>query len=230
MKKQVGIIGGMGPLATCDLMKKVIELTDAHSDQEHIHIYVDCNTQIPDRTAAILGKGPDPVPQMVRSAVKLQAMGADALIMPCNTAHYFYDRITPFVDIPILHMPQETAKEAKRQGIHTVGLLATDGTIQSGVYKKAFDGEGISVVTPSEEGQKAVMELIYDGIKGGNYKLDLTAFYRILDDLLSRGAETLILGCTELPIAFQVFSIDKPNIDPTSVLAAAAVKFASENE
>lgn len=230
MKKQVGILGGMGPMATCDLMKKVIEMTDAHSDQEHIHVCVDCNTQIPDRTAAILGNGEDPVPQMVRSAVKLQDMGADVLIMPCNTAHYFYDRITPFVDIPILHMLKETAKEAKRQGIHTVGLLATDGTIQSGVYKTAFDSEGISVITPSAEGQKAVMEIIYDGIKGNNYKLDLTAFNNTLDDLLARGAETLILGCTELPIAFQVFSIEKPNIDPTAVLAAAAVRFACAGE
>lgn len=228
MKKQVGIIGGMGPLATCDLMKKVINLTDAKTDQEHIHIYVDCNTSIPDRTAAILGDGPDPVPQMVRSAVKLQAMGADVLIMPCNTAHYFYDRVAPFVDIPILHMLQETAREAKRQGIHTVGLLATNGTLQSGVYNKAFDQEGIQVITPDEEGQKAVMEVIYDVVKAGKTEADLSRFHAALDTLLSQGAETLVLGCTELPIAFEMFHIDKPVLDPTTILAAAAVRFASQ--
>ena len=126
MKKTIGIVGGMGPLATSDLFRKIVEITDAASDQEHVRVCIDNNTEIPDRTAAILKGGEDPVPEMVKSAVRLQGMGADVLIMPCNTAHYFYDRLTPFVDTPFLNMIEETAKEIKRRGIKKAGLLATD--------------------------------------------------------------------------------------------------------
>ena len=113
MKKTIGIIGGMGPMATCDLMKKIFEVSDADCDQNYVHVCVDCNTNIPDRTKAILEKGEDPIPEMVKSAVSLQNMGADLLMIPCNTAHFFYDRLKIFTDIPILHMPRETVKALK---------------------------------------------------------------------------------------------------------------------
>ena len=93
MQKSIGIIGGMGALATCDLFKKIFDMTDAKSDQEHIHIYIDCNTNIPDRTKALVEGGADPVPELVRSGLRLESMGADVLVMPCNTAHYFYEQL-----------------------------------------------------------------------------------------------------------------------------------------
>lgn len=129
MKKTIGIIGGMGPLATCDLFHRIIEITDASCDQEHIRVLIDNNTRIPDRTAAILHGGADPVEQMVISARGLQTMGADLLLIPCNTAHYFHKQVSDCVNVPVLHMLEETAKVASRKGIETVGLLATDGTI-----------------------------------------------------------------------------------------------------
>lgn len=225
MKKTIGIIGGMGPLATCDLFRKIIDVTDAGCDQEHIRVCIDNNTEIPDRTAAILHGGADPVEQMVLSAKGLCAMGADVLIMPCNTAHYFYERVSEAVSIPFLHMIEETAAAIKAKGIRRVGLLATDGTVQSGVYAKAFEKAGISMMVPSAQGQKAVMGLIYEGVKAGNYRYNLDDFYAAMDALLDSGAETLVLGCTELPVAFDMFGIERPHIDPTKVLAAAAVKF-----
>lgn len=225
MQKSIGIIGGMGALATCDLFKKIIDMTDAKSDQEHIHIYVDCNTNIPDRTKAILEGGADPVPEMVRSGVRLQSMGADVLVMPCNTAHYFYDKITPFFDIPLLNMLEETAKEIKKRKIRKIGLLATDGTIQSGVYHKALGALGIDVVIPSSMKQASVMDIIYNGVKASNCNINLTEFCETLDELFTKGAEVLVLGCTELPVAFQMFHIARPAIDPTMVLAAAAIRF-----
>ncbi len=225
MKKTIGIVGGMGPLATCDLFRKIVEITDAGSDQEHVRVCIDSNTEISDRTAAILSGGKNPVPEMVKSSVRLQGMGADVLIMPCNTAHYFYDQITPYVDVPFLNMLEETAREIKRRGIRTVGLLATDGTVQSGVYKRAFDAEGIRMLLPSPENQKHVMDVIYKGVKAGNMSIDLTGFYGAMEALFESGAEVLVLGCTELPVAFDLFHIEKPNIDPTLVLAAAAVRF-----
>ncbi len=225
MKKTIGILGGMGPLATCDLFHKIVDITDAACDQAHVRVCIDSNTEIADRTKAILEGGKDPVPEMVKSAVRLQGMGADVLIMPCNTAHYFYDRIAPFIDIPMLHMIRETAKTVKQRGLTKVGLLATDGTCRSGVYKAAFDAEGVEMCMPSPERQQAVMDVIYKGVKAGNLSIDLTGFYAAMDELFDQGAEVLILGCTELPVAFDLFHIDRPSIDPTMVLAAAAVRF-----
>ena len=225
MKKTIGIVGGMGPLATCDLIKKIVEITDAACDQDHVRVCIDSNTEISDRTAAILSGGKNPVPEMVKSAVRLQGMGADVLIMPCNTAHYFYNQIVPFVDTPFLNMLEETAKEIKRRGIKKVGLLATDGTCQSGVYKTVFDAAGIEMLSPSPVGQQAVMDVIYKGVKAGNLSIDLSGFNKAMDELFEAGAEVLVLGCTELPVAFELFHIDRPNIDPTLVLAAAAVRF-----
>ena len=225
MKKTIGIVGGMGPLATCDLFKKIVEITDAACDQDHVRVCIDSNTEISDRTAAILSGGKNPVPEMVKSAVRLQGMGADVLIMPCNTAHYFYNQIVPFVDTPFLNMLEETAKEIKRRGIKKVGLLATDGTCQSGVYKTVFDAAGIEMLSPSPVGQQAVMDVIYKGVKAGNLSIDLSGFNKAMDELFEAGAEVLVLGCTELPVAFELLHIDRPNIDPTLVLAAAAVRF-----
>ena len=122
MKKTLGIIGGMGPLATCDLMEKIIALTKAGKDQDNIHIVVDCNTNIPDRTAAIVGQGESPVPQLVRSGIKLQGMGADVLVMSCNTAHYFYEELLPYFDVPLLHMVRETGKFLRQQSIKKEGF------------------------------------------------------------------------------------------------------------
>ncbi len=226
-KKTIGIIGGMGPLATADLFKKIIENTPAKNDSEHIRVCIDSNINIPDRTAAILHGGADPVPEIVRSAILLEGMGADLLIMPCNTAHYFYGRIIEKVHVPIINMLDETAREVVRKGFHRIGLLATDGTIQTGVYDRAMQSFGIQILRPSEANQKHVMNLIYEGIKAGNYKIDLTGFYQALDELKQAGAETLVLGCTELPLAFSIYSIDREHIDPTLVLAKSAIRLAS---
>ena len=107
--KTIGIIGGMGPMATVDLMQKIIQATDAHEDQEHIHILVDNNTDIPDRTAAILGQGPSPLPELLKSAERLTTQGADFLIMGCNTAHYFLPLMLPELKIPVISMIEATA-------------------------------------------------------------------------------------------------------------------------
>lgn len=228
--KSIGIIGGMGPLATYDLFGKIIKNTDAKKDQDHVHIYIDNNTEIPDRTSAILGKGESPVPQLVRSAIKLESLGADALVMPCNTAHYFYEDIVKYIHIPMIHMPKETAVEVKKSEYRKVGILATEGTYKSGIYQKAFDEEAVEYIVPSAEEQKVIMSVIYDGIKSSNYNIDLEGFYSLLDSMLNQGAEAFVLACTELPLAFEVFNIDYPNIDPTDILAKKAVKFAMKGK
>lgn len=216
----------MGPLATADLFTKIVTMTRASCDQEHLHVLIDNNTEIPDRTRAILSGGENPLPQLKASAERLRDAGADFLIMPCNTAHYFHAELSRSIDIPVLNMLEETAALIKERGVSCVGLLATDGTIQSGVYDRALERYGIEVLRPDAEGQKQVMHIIYDGVKAGNRDISPDGFVRAAEDLLARGAQTLILGCTELPPAFSIYDIKLPHTDPTSVLAAAAVTYA----
>lgn len=224
MKKTIGILGGMGPLATCDLMTQIVRNTKASKDQNYPRILVDNNTNIPDRTGAILHGGEDPVPQMTDSARKLQSIGADFLIVPCNTAHYFLDRVRSSVDIPFLNMIQETVEEAVRQNIKTVGLLGTSGTLRTGLYTNMFEARGIRVVAPSEAQQAAVDSVIYDCVKAARYDYDTTDFRNTLRVLEEAGAEVFILGCTELPIFWEKFQMPQPAINPTLCLTRAAIR------
>ncbi len=226
MGKTVGIIGGMGPAATCDLMEKIIALTRAGCDQEHLHLIADVDTDIPDRTAAILHGGEDPVPELRKSARRLEAAGAELLLMPCNTAHYFYDSVAEAVSVPVLHMPRLTAQALRRAGVKTAGVLATDGTVQSGVYEKALAEAGIKAVYPAADLQREVMRLIYDGVKGRAVPLESIPVPDVLADLRAQGAEKFVLACTELPIAFAQLGLMERCLDPTRVLALAAIKAA----
>ncbi len=226
MKKIIGIIGGMGPAATCDLMQKIIALTKAARDQEHLHLLADVNTNIPDRTAAILHGGADPVPELVKSGKRLTAAGAELLVMPCNTAHYFYDRLCAEMTVPVLHMPRLTAKALRETGTACAAVLATDGTVQSGIYESALRAEGIETIYPAAAEQAQLMRLIYDGVKARRIPLSDIPAAAILDSLRARGAEKFILACTELPIAFEALGIGGAIIDPTRVLAFAAVRAA----
>ncbi len=221
--KKLGILGGMGPLATCDLFKKIVENTAANSDGEHIHIIIDNNSSIPDRTAAILHGGADPLPQMRESLNRLTEAGADVVIMGCNTAHYFYDALGEDCKVERLNMLYETMAYLKSQGIKKAGLLASSGTVQSGIYAKAAEKYDIELLTPVGEAQGAVMGVIYSGVKAGVADYDTAAFRATVDSLLAGGAETMILGCTELPLAMEMYGLDIPAADPTLILAKAAI-------
>lgn len=225
-KRVIGIIGGMGPLATADLYRKIVEHTDAASDQEHPRVCMDSNTDIPDRTAALLHGGADPVPELVKSAWRLVSIGAEVLVMPCNTAHGFYDAVSAAAGVPVLHMIALTRDALERRGVKTAGLLATDGTVRTSVYQRVFANSGVTLLTPPSGDQAAVMGIIYNGVKAGDLRYDITAFCRACENLLARGAETLILGCTELPPAFEIYRLGYPATDPTLELALGAIRFA----
>ena len=186
--KTIGIMGGMGPMATVDLMQKVIVATKAIKDQEHIHTVIDNNTNVPDRSECIFGKGPSPVPEMVKSAKLLTAMGADVIIIGCNTAHYFLPEVQKQVKTPFINMIEETAKFCAEEGYRTLGLLASAGTCASGIYKKEFEN--------------------------------------VLRAMEQRGVEAFILGCTEVPVAVQMYKLQGCFVDATEVLAEKAVAWA----
>ena len=217
----------MGPLATYDLAEKILNNTVASCDQDNIPVLIDCNTRIADRTAAILHGGDDPQPEMKKSAKRLETAGADVLMMACNTAHYFYDSICEDISIPVLHMPRLTAQHLLNKKVKKAGILATDGTCQSGVYGDALKEAGIESVYPSGEKQKLIMSLIYDHVKAGIMDFSDLDIDGIIAEMQEKGAETLILGCTELPVAFDLIGKTAlPTVDPTVVLARAAVSFA----
>lgn len=227
MKKSIGIIGGMGPLATADLFRKIVELTDAARDSDHIRIYIDDNPSIPDRTAAILSGGPDPVPLMAESIRKLEGCGADCLIMPCNTAHYFLPRLQPMTKLPFLSMTESTARTcASRYPGRTAGVLATRGTLSSGVYESALEAQNVPFLLPSEEDRERLMTVIYDGVKRGcPLEKIRPQMEGVLKNMAAAGAEYFILGCTELPIAAEGLRLPESFVDPTAELAKAAIHF-----
>lgn len=220
-RKIIGIIGGMGPMATVDLFRKIVENTDADCDNAHLHVLIDNNTDIPDRTACILSGSDAPARLMTESAQRLEAMGAELLIIPCNTAHFFHSQVSAGCNVPILHMPEETAKTASEMGIKCVGLLATDGTVKSGVYDSAFRKLGIKILKPDEECQAKVMNMIYNEVKAGK-PADTAALDGTLDAMEEQGCEAFVLGCTELPLAYAGDS-SRRFLDPTLILARAAI-------
>jgi aspartate racemase len=221
-RKVIGIIGGMGPMATADLFIKIINSTKADTDQEHIHVLIDNNTDIPDRTAHILIGSDAPLEPMAESAARLEAQGADLLIMPCNSAHHYYGGLCRRTDLPVLNMAELTAKTCLEKGIRCAALLATEGCIRSCIYDPYFDALGIRLLKPSEEGIRALMHLIYDEVKAGK-PAHPEKLYPEMERLKGEGAEVFLLACTELPLAFNE-STPFACLDPTLILAHAAVR------
>ena len=225
--KTVGIIGGMGTLATIDLFNKIVLETNAKSDDEHLHILIDNNAQIPDRTNFILGNGENPTNELIKSAKNLEKIGADFLAIPCNTAHYFYDFINDSVDIEVINMIEETAKIIKESKVSKVVLLATTGTIKAKVYDNIFKSYNIEIVKPNDFKQNIIMNFIYN-IKKGKSDINKEEIIKTFNYFKEENLYNIILGCTELPIGVKMLGIEENFIDPTKILAKACVKKAKE--
>ena len=224
-KKTVGIIGGMGPGATALLFQKMIGYTEANSDSEHIHIVIDNNTMIPDRTASIL-KGDDaPARSIIESGKKLEVFGAQMILLPCNTSHYYYDSIQEALRIPVVNMIAETAKVCVKNGYRKIGVLATTGTCNTHTYDRELGKFGVEAIYPEEEGQKIVMEIIYDQVKAGK-KINATILDQTLKKMECQGAQGFILGCTELPFAIKNGDFGYHFLDSLDILAKRAVELA----
>lgn len=226
--KIIGIIGGMGPAATIDLYKKIVDNTPAEKDQEHIHVIIDSYPQIEDRTGYILHGGKNPAPKLIESAKRLEAAGADALIMPCNTAHYFAKDIENIVNIPLIHIVKCSAEAVKNNYPKTkkIGLIATTGTIKAGVYGNILKEYGFETIDLPEKIENNIMDCIYKGVKAGKTEEYSRLFQQCIDEIADLGADLLIAGCTEIPLLMPYVKTKLPVIDATYELASAAVKFA----
>ena len=224
----IGILGGMGPLATADLYRKIIDLTPASTDQERIPVAIYADPRVPDRTQALLHDGDDPTPWLVHGAQQLTSIGADFIVIPCNTAHAFLDRVQPALDCPILSMIDAAADEIVRLSpqVRTVGLLATSGTIASGIYQRALEARGLSVVVPDDDvQQRCVMTAIGDVKAGRGNQAATPLLVEASQSLVEAGADVLLEACTEIPLALQSRHIgtSTPLVDATAALARLAV-------
>ncbi len=225
-KKVVGILGGVGPLSTVYFMEMIIKMTQAGVDQDHIDMIVFNHAAIPDRTAYILGQSQEnPLAVMVEDAKKLQQAGADFVVIPCNTAHYFFEQIKNSIAIPMINIVESTVEYAGQhiENLKTLGVLATDGTVQSNTYQLVCEKYGIRCITPDKTGQASVMRIIYEQVKAGE-KVDIAAFYHLVETLKEQGCQGVILGCTELSIVKRDFDIRRKDIiDSLEVLAKSTI-------
>ncbi len=219
----LGVIGGLGPLATARYLEMMVNMTDAATDQEHVNMIIYNCPQIPDRTAYILGKSTeDPLPVMTRIGNALAADGADVIAIPCVTAHYFYDKLSAAIPLPIIHVIREAGAELDAAGVRKVGIMATDGTITSGIYQRVLEEMGMEVVLPEEKYQGFVMDVIYKNVKAG-LPVDMEKFSAAAAHLKNKGAEAIILGCTELSLVKRDCDIGAGFLDTLEVLAKQSV-------
>ena len=220
---RLGIIGGLGPMATVSFMKRIIDMTDAACDQEHIHIVVEHCPSIPDRTAYILDHSKqNPSPAIISACRTLENAGVDEIAIPCVTAHFFREEIARNIGIPVMDGVLLTADYLKSKGVSKVGIMATDGTIRSGIFENALKSHGIASVLPSDRTQRYVMDLIYNDVKSGR-PIEQDKFGAVAVELREEGAEVILLGCTELSVIADEWLPDGRFLDVLSVLSRACV-------
>ncbi|MCX6654580.1 MAG: amino acid racemase [Candidatus Bathyarchaeota archaeon] len=222
----------MGPEATADLYLRIIRATEAKRDQDHPRVIIYSNSKIPDRTTAILEAGPSPLPELIRAGKRLEEAGADFIIIPCNTAHYFIDQLQKELRVPILNMIRLSAGKAKESypKVRKAGLLASDGTVKSDLYRSAYGDVGIEIMEPSPERQTEVMKAIYQYIKAGNLIDGGLLLHGVAKYLVTAGAEMIICGCTEVSLVLKEGDLAVPILDPLQVLAETAVAEALQKE
>ncbi len=228
MKKTIGILGGMGPEATAYFYELIVKQTKAETDQDHIKAIIYSNPEIPPRTDAIQKKGPSPAPLLVEGFQRLKDSGADFVVMPCVTAHYFYPEIQNQVGIPLISLLDEAVKWARAEvpELKKAGLVASAGTLETRLFHDAFDKAGIEVIHPEGNEQNQVMAAIFgpEGIKAGSTAgFSKETLVSIARALIARGADAIIAGCTEVPLVLKDQDIPVPLIDPLRIAARACI-------
>ncbi|WP_019834109.1 aspartate/glutamate racemase family protein [Sphingomonas sp. PR090111-T3T-6A] len=228
MSRAIGILGGMGPAATVDLMARIIAATPAGGDAGHLRLLVDSNPAVPDRNRAIAGEGPSPGPPLAAMARGLEAQGADMLAIACNSAHAWAGEIRAATSIPLVSMIDATAEAIGRDhpGLRRVGLLAADACLGAGLYQEPLGRAGYEVLTSGD--QPGFMALIY-GVKAGETGTAAQAGMAAqAEALAARGAELIVAACTEVPLLLRPEQSPVPLVDSTAVLVAKLVHLAAD--
>ncbi len=223
----VGVLGGLGPEATLDFYAKVLSLTPATRDQDHLHLIIDSNPQVPNRNEAVAGTGPSSGPALAAMAAGLERAGADFLVMVCNAAHAFQGEVEAAVSIPFVSIIGETCDAALREvpGLKRVGVLGSSGCLDAGLYQNAFAERGVEVLVPKDADRDIFMSLLYR-IKAGDKGDEVRDSMRALaESLLGNGAQAVVAGCTEVPLVLSD-DLPCPLIDSTAVLSERTVYYA----
>jgi len=227
MKKKIGILGGMGPAATLYLFKQIIDFTEVKKDQDHITTIIYSNPATPDRTAAILGKGPSPLPHLIDGTAYLKKAGADFILIPCVTAHHFLPQMHESVDFVCISLLEETLKACVNHpgDLKRIGLIATDGTIETRLFQDLFESTGLQLVFPAAREQDMIMDAIYetDGIKNGDIEGGKKRLLQVAQHLKQHQADAIIAGCSEIPLALIQGDMDIPLINPIQIVAKEAI-------
>ncbi len=230
-EKLVGVIGGLGPMATVYFQEMVLEMTSATQDQDHVNMLVSNHASIPDRTAYLLQKSDEsPAPKMIADAQMLAQAGCSFLVVPCNTAHAFYSSIQQEVSIPLLNIVEETVLACAQKSMQTIGLLATEGTVFADLYGQMCRKHGLSCTYPDEATQGMVTAVIYDRIKAG-LPASVEELTNLYDRMRNMGCDGIVLGCTELPVAHRDLGLQASNpdvIDSLEVLARRTIERAGK--
>lgn len=219
----LGVIGGLGPIATAYFLELIIKMTDAVCDQEHLEMIIYNCPGIPDRTDYILGRTQEnPADAMIRIGSSLCEQNVSFISIPCITAHYFYRELSESIRVPIINAVYETAMEIRKNGMKKVGVMATDGTVKSGIFQKQLEEEGLEAVIPNPPFQKMVMDIIYKNVKAGA-AVDFEKFKAVSAHLREKGADIIVLGCTELSLIKREHEIGPGYIDAMEVLAQRSI-------
>lgn len=221
--KKLGIIGGLGPIASAYFYELIIKMTDARTDQEHLELILYSIPSTPDRTSFLLGKSNEsPVQPMAAAGKQLYKMGVECIAIPCITAHAFHKELAEAIPVPVIHIIKETGQHLHEYGITQVGIMATDGTVQSGLFQNELKKLGIHCIFPDAKNQSYVMDLIYQDIKADK-PINMEKFQSVERMLRKAGAEIIILGCTELSLIKREYPLKKGFLDAMEVLARRAV-------
>jgi aspartate racemase len=226
----VGVVGGVGPLATAYFLERVVRLTDAATDQDHVDLVVHQRASTPDRTAFLLGRShDDPGPVLAACARDLVSIGARAVVLPCNTAEPFLDEVRAAAGVPVVGIVRATVEAvgARVPGVRRVGVLATDGTLAVRTYHDELAGAGLATLVPTEDEQRRITAVIYEQVKAGR-PVDVAGLAAVADSLAAAGADAVVLGCTELSVVADLLSplTRATVVDSVDSLARATITLA----
>jgi aspartate racemase len=218
-EKRIGIIGGMGPEATADLFQKVTVATPAKRDQDHVRVIIDSNPKVPSRQKAILENGPSPVPFLTEAAKNLEKAGADVIVVACYLSHYFMDEIRASVRVPVLDLIEETGRyiKGKYPSARRIGILASLGAVRTKLFDQKFHPLGFSVIVPDEPIQEILNEAMNEIKAGAKDSGPQLKVLKALENLENKGAEVVVIGCTEFPLVLEKVVTSVPVVDPAKI-------------
>lgn len=228
----IGVLGGMGPAATADFYRKLVEATPAQRDQDHLPVLIHSVPQIPDRASSYLHGAPSPLPMLARFARELQASGAQAIVMPCNTAHLWYDELRDAVEIPILHIVDSVLEALRDCEVRTIGVIGTGATLAGQLYPRRSRTMGraeLRWIEPTAIAQQSRVTPGIEAVKAGRIEQARGLLQPVARELVEHGAQALVLACTEIPLVLGDRDTGVATFDATQLLAEATVRWAIQH-